>query len=94
MTTSASNFERIDADRDPITSVLDAAFGTEYRPAIESRTRNAALRFGSVEDELECGWGNAKGNSKLAWSKAASASRDAWIRIEQAMPGDTDSDGR
>lgn len=71
---------------------------TEYAPAYkygsESQTRHAGERFEDVESELESGWDNAKGTSKLAWSKARSAVRDAWHRVERAMPGDADNDGR
>lgn len=71
---------------------------SEYAPAYmygsESHTRHAGRRFEDMEVELESGWENAKGTSKLAWSKARSAVRDAWHRVEHAMPGDADKDGR
>ena len=70
----------------------------EYAPAYkygwDSQTRYAGQRFEDVEDKLEPGWKNAKGDSKLDWNKAKSAVRDAWHRVEKAMPGDADNDGR
>jgi hypothetical protein len=35
-----------------------------------------------------------KGQSRLSWEQAKSASRAAWDRVERAMPGDLDRDGR
>ena len=71
---------------------------TEYAPAYrygwESQTRYAGQRFEDVEDKLEPDWDKAKGDSNLSWNKARSAVRDAWHRVEHAMPGDADNDGR
>jgi hypothetical protein len=35
-----------------------------------------------------------KGGSRLSWEQAKSASRAAWDKVERAMPGDLDRDGR
>ena len=76
----------------------DGAPYTEYAPAYkygwESQPRYAGQRFEDVEDKLEPGWESAKGSSNLSWNKAKSAVRDAWHRVEHAMPGDADNDGR
>ena len=37
---------------------------------------------------------SVKANSSLAWNEAKSATRDAWHRVEHALPGDADGDGR
>lgn len=67
-----------------------------YRPAYqygwESRSRYAGRRFDDVEPELAKGW--HAGNSNLNWDKAKLAARDAWDRVERAMPGDADKDGK
>jgi hypothetical protein len=67
-----------------------------YRPAYqygwESRGRYAGRRFDEVEPELAKGWSQSKGN--LTWDRAKQATRDAWDRIERALPGDADGDGR
>jgi hypothetical protein len=34
-----------------------------------------------------------KGKSRLGWDRAKEATRDAWNRIERAIPGDSDRDG-
>lgn len=67
-----------------------------YRPAYqygwESRGRYAGRQFDEVEPELANGWSQT--NSKLPWDKAKPATRDAWDRIERALPGDADGDGK
>jgi hypothetical protein len=69
-------------------------YGPAYRYGWESRSRLGARPYGEVERDLERGWENAKGESRLAWNQAKDATRDAWHRIERAMPGDLDRDGR
>ena len=54
----------------------------------------ARRRFDEVESELASEWESTKGNSRLAWNDAKSATRAAWHRVERAMPGDADNDGR
>ena len=39
-------------------------------------------------------WDRVKGHSRLSWTQAKSASRAAWDRVERAIPGDSDRDGR
>ena len=39
-------------------------------------------------------WANAAASSTLGWERAKMGARDAWDRIERAMPGDFDKDGR
>jgi hypothetical protein len=39
-------------------------------------------------------WDRVKGSSRLTWDQAKSASRAAWHRVERAIPGDADGDGR
>ena len=65
-----------------------------YRYGWESRERHTGRRFDEVENDLERGWQSAKGNSRLAWTEAREATRDAWHRLENRMPGDADNDGR
>jgi phage tail tape-measure protein len=47
-----------------------------------------------VENDLERGWDTAKVKSNLAWNDAKHAVRDGWHRVERALPGDADGDGR
>lgn len=66
-----------------------------YRPAYqygwESRSQYSGRRFDEIEPELAKGWSH---KSKLTWDKAKLATRDAWDRIERALPGDADGDGK
>jgi hypothetical protein len=77
----------------------DARYGWDdydpaYKYAYKSYEENPSARFEDLETRLEAGWDVAKGKSKLAWLDAKEAVRSAWHRIESAMPGDADRDGR
>ena len=65
-----------------------------YRYGWESRNRYAGRRFEDVETDLGRDWNNYRGDSSLTWDRAKLATRDAWHRVERAMPGDADRDGR
>lgn len=69
-------------------------YAPAYRYGWESRQRYPDRRYEDVEPELERGWSNARGGSSLGWEKARHATRDAWHRVERAIPGDADKDGR
>ena len=64
-----------------------------YRYGWESRGRYADRRFDEVEPELQKNWNTTKAKSSLGWDKARHAARDAWDRVEMAIPGDSDRDG-
>jgi hypothetical protein len=64
-----------------------------YRYGWESRVMHDGRAYDEVEPELERGWSSARGNSTLEWRDAKPAVRDAWHRIEGAIPGDADKDG-
>ena len=65
-----------------------------YRYAWESRDRFPGKSWAEVENDLARGWDRFKGNSKMVWNDAKRATRDAWHRLEEQMPGDFDRDGR
>jgi hypothetical protein len=67
--------------------------GPAYRHGWEARQRHPGKRFEDVESELEQGW-RTQSKSKLSWQKARNATRDAWDRVERALPGDADNDGK
>ena len=69
-------------------------YGPAYRYGWESYSRYHGRKYDDVESQLESGWDKVKGSSKLTWMKAKNAVRDAWHRIERALPGDADDDGR
>lgn len=64
------------------------AYGQERRTALRER------RWDDVESDLELGWEKAKARSRLAWADAREAVREGWHKLERAMPGDADRDGR
>ncbi len=70
----------------------------DYRPAYEygwqSRQQHQGRKYEEVESDLERGWDKSKDRAGLGWEKAKHATRDAWHRVEQAVPGDADRDGR
>ena len=63
----------------------DMAYET-YQPAYrygwETRSQYAGRKFEDVESDLERGWDKTKGTSRLAWSDAKLAVRDAWHRVD------------
>lgn len=73
-------------------------YAPAYRYGVDSFSRNPDRQFNDVESELSGGWGSARGKSSLEWDRAKHASRDAWQRlsdkVERAVPGDSDRDGR
>jgi len=55
-------------------------------------------RYGGMYDDSEPRlaneWEAIKGTSRLTWAEAEHASRAAWDRVERAIPGDFDRDGK
>jgi hypothetical protein len=76
----------------------DDDYSPAYRYGVDAYTRNPERRYDEVETDLSTGWDDARGESKLDWDKARNATRDAWERVsdkvERAMPGDSDRDGK
>lgn len=60
--------------------------------------QNPGRSFDDVDSELCQNWDSARGNSKLPWAHAKHAVRDSWHRVsdrvERAIPGDSDRDGK
>jgi len=65
-----------------------------YRTGYEGFTRYPGKKYEEVETDLQRDYDQSKGNSNLTWDKAKHATRDAWHRVEKALPGDADGDGR
>ena len=76
----------------------DYTYEEDYRPAYEygwkSRADYRGLAFEEVEPDLGRTWDRTRNRSRLNWESAKQATRDAWDRVERAMPGDADGDGR
>jgi len=72
-------------------------YGPAYRYGVDSYAGHGG-RFEDAEPDLATGWERARGTSRLDWSDARHASRDAWSRlsdtIERAAPGDSDRDNK
>jgi uncharacterized protein YcfJ len=71
---------------------------SDYEPAYkygyDTYGEYRGQRFDDVQDTLERNWDSTRGNSRLAWAEAKGAVRDGWNKIERALPGDADRDGR
>ena len=70
-----------------------------YRYGYTSYIRYQGRTWDDVEPELERDWSRTRGNrSDLDWGDARHATRDAWQRVkdrvERAIPGDSDRDGK
>lgn len=69
-------------------------YAPAYRTGYENRTKYADRSFDQAEADLRKDYERTKGQSRLAWEDAKGATRAAWHRVERAMPGDSDRDGR
>jgi len=72
----------------------------DYAPAYRAGWEGASRfvpqnrRFDEVGSELQSDYQRIKGKSRLSWEDAKAAVRAGWDRVERAMPGDADRDGR
>jgi hypothetical protein len=83
------------ATRPYVTSGADYdVYRPAYRYGWEAPARYRGRAFDDVEDDLRSGWESSRDNSKLSWDSAKGAIRDGWHRVERAIPGDADHDGR
>jgi hypothetical protein len=75
-----------------------AEFAPAYRYGFGAFEAHPGRSFDAAEPELAAGWERERGTSSLDWSRARHAARDAWTRVgdkvERALPGDSDRDGR
>lgn len=69
-------------------------YSPAYRTGYEGRGLHADRSFEDAEPELRSSYEANRGTSRLEWNDAKSASRAAWHRVERALPGDADRDGR
>jgi hypothetical protein len=70
----------------------DPAYQTGYQGY--SRYVGTGRTYEQVEPELRQDYERNYGSGRLSWEKAQHATRDAWNRVERAIPGDADRDGR
>jgi hypothetical protein len=74
-------------------------FDSDYRPAflfgIDSRNRYSARQWDdALADHLGSEWEASRGASRLTWSQAQAAVRDAWDRTDQTFDAMAASDRR
>lgn len=69
-------------------------YAPAYRYGWEARGHQAGRSFDEAENDLSAGWDKVKGNSRLGWDRAKHAAKDSWHKVERALPGDADGDGR
>jgi hypothetical protein len=71
-------------------------YGPAFRTGYEGYARYGAAgkTYDEAEPHMRRDWEQFKGKSRLEWEKAKLASRAAWHRVERALPGDADHDGR
>jgi len=73
-------------------------YGPAYGYGVNAYSKYPDRSFEELEPELSHDWNAARGKSRLRWDEAKYATRDAWDRVsdsvEQAIPGDSDRDGK
>ncbi len=69
-------------------------YAPAYRTGYENRAKYADRTFDQAETDLRNDYERTKGNSRVAWDDAKHATKAAWHRVERAIPGDADGDGR
>jgi hypothetical protein len=69
-------------------------YAPAYRTGYEGRVRHDGRSFDDAELDLRSEYEQGRGNSRLEWNEARDATRAAWHRVERALPGDADGDGR
>ena len=65
-----------------------------YRTGYTGYGKHAGKEWDDVESDLQRDYEQTKGNSSLAWNDAKHATKAAWHKVERALPGDADRDGR
>jgi len=65
-----------------------------YKHGWQSYGKYRGRKFEEVEPDLRRDWERTPEAAGLSWESAKNATRDAWHRVERALPGDADRDGR
>lgn len=84
--------------REPYVTKGDSydVYAPAYKTGYEGfgRYRSKGKTFDQAENELKADYERVKGKSALGWDRAKNATRAAWHKVERALPGDADGDGR
>jgi hypothetical protein len=76
----------------------DYSYDNDYHPAYRagyegySRHAGTGKTYDEIEPELRQNYETNHSNARMGWEKAKHATRDAWNRVERAIPGDADRD--
>jgi hypothetical protein len=63
-------------------------FASSYRGRYQGR------KFDEVENDLHRDWDSSRSSSGKTWDNVKDSVRRAWHKVERAIPGDADRDGR
>lgn len=71
-------------------------YAPAYRTGYQGFGTYAAkgMTYDEAEPEMRAEYERQYSSNRLGWDKAKLASRDAWDRLERAIPGDIDRDGK
>ena len=69
-------------------------YASAYKMGYENRAKYAGQSWEQAQSAMQNDWERSKGASRLAASDAMRATKAAWDRVERAVPGDIDGDGR
>lgn len=69
-------------------------YSPAYKVGYQGRADYGNRTWEDAEMDLQSNYQKTRGNSRLEWDDAKSASRAAWDRVERAIPGDFDKDGK
>lgn len=71
-------------------------YSPAYRTGYEGYSAHGqkGMSYADAEPHLRQGYEREYGQNRLTWEKAKHATRDAWDRVERAIPGDADHDGK
>ncbi len=71
-------------------------YAPAYRAGYEARARytDRPRTFEEVERDIEADYNSRRAANAMTWDKARHPARAAWDRVERALPGDADGDGR
>jgi outer membrane lipoprotein SlyB len=69
-------------------------YAPAFRAGYEAHPGARGSSFENHEERMRSDWERTKGASRLQWEEAKHATRSAWHRVERALPGDADGDGR
>lgn len=69
-------------------------YANAYRTGYEGRAQYHPRTFEEVERDLQADYNKRRGPSGLTWEQIKRPARAAWDRVERAIPGDADRDGK